>query len=501
MCYLGVPIGGLGGGTIGRGFRGEFCRYALLPGLYSYHTMHANQFILTVKDANGKTIFNQVLSIQTKPKHLKAWKWAFDAKKASYTGLYPRSWTVYEIEELDLRLTCRQISPVVPHNYTDSSLPCAVFVWDVVNNSSRDLHVSITFTFQSGCGSAYDSQGEKWTELFDVEGARGATIQQEFRGMPCTYAISSRPSKHESVRVSRLLSFDPRGSGSELWKKLQRTARLDDELEVDQQHNSKSAKSKKPIAAAVCADTLVPAGNCKSFEFCLAWHMPRIHFFFKQKNYSRYYTQALGGEPCTAASISRYALINYRKWEQDIWEWQRPVLEDPKLPDWYKSALFNELYFVSDGGSVWLKSEPSDQLPSNDPRRKYGRFAYLEGHEYRMYNTYDVHFYAAFALAQLWPKLEACIQYDYRDSVHVEDQQRLLGLYDGRHRIRKVKGSVPHDIGDPGEEPFNMINAYPIHDVSKWRDLNPKFILSCYRDYFINKDLDQLRSFWSTIKE
>ena len=31
---------------------------------------------------------------------------------------------------------------------------------------------------------------------------------------------------------------------------------------------------------------------------------------------------------------------------------------------------------------------------------------YLEGHEYRMYNTYDVHFYASFALIDLWPKLQ-----------------------------------------------------------------------------------------------
>lgn len=36
----------------------------------------------------------------------------------------------------------------------------------------------------------------------------------------------------------------------------------------------------------------------------------------------------------------------------------------------------------------------------------------LPGQEYRMYNTYDVHFYASFALAMLWPQLELCLQYD-----------------------------------------------------------------------------------------
>ena len=30
-----------------------------------------------------------------------------------------------------------------------------------------------------------------------------------------------------------------------------------------------------------------------------------------------------------------------------------------------------------------------------------------------MVNTYDVHFYASFALIQLWPNLELSIQYDF----------------------------------------------------------------------------------------
>lgn len=36
----------------------------------------------------------------------------------------------------------------------------------------------------------------------------------------------------------------------------------------------------------------------------------------------------------------------------------------------------------------------------------------LPGQEYRMYNTYDVHFYASFALIMLWPKLQISLQYD-----------------------------------------------------------------------------------------
>lgn len=38
------------------------------------------------------------------------------------------------------------------------------------------------------------------------------------------------------------------------------------------------------------------------------------------------------------------------------------------------------------------------------------------------------------------------------------------------------------------EDPFNLVNAYLVHDVSEWRDLNLKFVLQCYRDYSLSND-------------
>lgn len=38
------------------------------------------------------------------------------------------------------------------------------------------------------------------------------------------------------------------------------------------------------------------------------------------------------------------------------------------LPSWYKSAIFNELYYVADGGTQWLLMDDVDELPSTDIR-------------------------------------------------------------------------------------------------------------------------------------
>ena len=81
----------------------------------------SHQFIVCVR-RNGETIYQNVLSSLKAPKgQLKAWKWQFDGSNATYHGLYPRSWTTYDIPELKLRLICKQISPVIPHEYKVNS--------------------------------------------------------------------------------------------------------------------------------------------------------------------------------------------------------------------------------------------------------------------------------------------------------------------------------------------------------------------------------------------
>ena len=43
---------------------------------------------------------------------------------------------------------------------------------------------------------------------------------------------------------------------------------------------------------------------------------------------------------------------------------------------WYKRVLFNELYFIADGGTVWL-DVIDDPNCKHEIVREYGRFAYL----------------------------------------------------------------------------------------------------------------------------
>ena len=85
----------------------------------------------------------------------------------------------------------------------------------------------------------------------------------------------------------------------------------------------------------------------------MVWDIPIINFSKNVSKYTKYYTRYFGGNNDYGPNIAEYALRHYNKWENLIDEWQRPILEDKDLPDWWKSAVFNELYYLADGGSVW----------------------------------------------------------------------------------------------------------------------------------------------------
>lgn len=60
----------------------------------------------------------------------------------------------------------------------------------------------------------------------------------------------------------------------------------------------------------------------------------------------------------------------------------------------------------------------------------------------------------------------------------------------------KRRNVIPHDVGDPDDEPWLRINAYEIHDTGDWKDLNLKFVLQVYRDYYLTGDQCFLRDMW-----
>ncbi|XP_053552361.1 non-lysosomal glucosylceramidase, partial [Bombina bombina] len=287
----GAPLGGIGGGTITRGWRGEFCRWQLNPGLYHYKTVMENQFTVCIR-RRGQTVYQQVLSVE-RPHTLQGWNWGYCGTQAFYHALYPRAWTVYQLPGQKVTLTCRQVSPIIPHDYKDSSLPLAALVWEVQNWSDEETEVVIMFTLRNGSGVRSDRAGGHWNEPFhlhkDGESVTGIQLHHCTTTNPYTLGVAVR--EQPGVRVSHCTHFDPSGMGHEVWKDLMEDGCLDSTSGP----SSVTARGKKTAVALAAGCTVSPGGHGR-LEFCLTWDMPRIRFGSGEKEHCRRYTRFFGSQ-------------------------------------------------------------------------------------------------------------------------------------------------------------------------------------------------------------
>ncbi|VDM99946.1 unnamed protein product [Thelazia callipaeda] len=260
--------------------------------------------------------------------------------------------------------------------------------------------------------------------------------------------VSVQKSFQKNVSLT-YATFDPTSDGSSIWSVLYKHGNLekkDISLEVFQE-----------LAIALCAESVCQPNSVVNIEFLLTWDMPVVKFRGGKREYVRRYRRFFRSknddfttELCNHGFSCRLA------WEEQINNWQNKILNDHSLPEWYKSALFNELYYMTDGGTIWVEYDESWQKTERNMSeetirqfKQYGRFAYLESWEYHMMNTYDVHFYSSFAFMVNWPEIELSIQLDYADQVTSVDHHEYYSLYEGTFTKRKNFGRIPHDLGNP----------------------------------------------------
>lgn len=559
----GVPLGGIGAGSIGRTYKGEFLRWQFFPKICEDKPVLANQFSVFVSRPDGKR-YSTVLC-PPNPEMLKensangigSWDWNFSGHNSTYHALYPRAWTVYDGEpDPDLKIVCRQISPIIPHNYKESSFPVAVFTYTLSNSGKTSADVTLLFTWENSVGGTSGLSGHHCNSKTAVkDGIRGVRLHHMSADgqPPVTFAIAAQETNH--VRVSECPSFvisgDSEGfTANDMWREIKENGSFD-HLDVSQL--PAASKPKSSIGAAIAASVTIPSEAVRTVTFSLAWDCPEV--IFPTRTYHRRYTKFYGSRGDAAEKIAHDAILEHGNWEAQIESWQQPILDDERLPEWYLITLFNELYYLNSGGTIWTDGLPPvnnlssiggkkfsidrsnvDSQNNGDVSHQYdtavnvlqrmtsvideiqkpasknsafgtnllqegeeniGQFLYYEGIEYHMGNTYDVHFYASFALIMLFPKLELSLQRDFAAAVMMHDPRKMDLLSDGTLAPRKALGAVPHDIGMI--DPWFDVNFYNIYNTDQWKDLNPKFVLQVYRNVVATGDKDFARAVWPSV--
>jgi non-lysosomal glucosylceramidase len=461
----GVPLGGLGSGSIGRTPRGDFARWHLDTGRHVFEPVPACNFSVFT---SGPGASHATVLSTLRPAGLPTWGWDLPEGAGTYHGLFPDAWFEYDHAPIPVRLAQRQWSPVIPGEYRASGWPVALFDWEIENPAAEPATVGLLFTWQNLVGhwAGEDRRGGARNRLLRRPGLTGVVLDgPPVEGEPAwagSFAIAAEAAPGVEVTVRTRFDTD---DGADIWTDFADDGRLDDVADET------PGRPGETIGAGVAATVRLQPGERRSVTFALAWDLPTVEFGAGRR-WRRRYTRDFGTTGRAAGELVEAALRERHGWRASIDGWHAAVLDRPGRPAWFGPALLNELYYLVDGGTFWAAHELDGSSAD-----EIGPFAVLECFDYPFYNTLDVYFYASFALALLWPRLAVRLVRDFIATVDVDDPEEVPVYATGGRTVRKVAGALPHDVGGPADDPFAKLNHYHLRDVNVWKDLNPKFVL------------------------
>ncbi len=522
--WHGMPLGGFGAGCIGRSPRGDFNLWHIDGGEHVFQPMPACQFNVFEQDhGSGQpdVTSTQTYALCTEAPNfpdLAEWTWYPSSNSATYHALYPRSWFVYR-NVFQAELTCEQFSPILPGNYQETSYPVAVFEWTAYNPGDRPVTLSILLSWENMAGwftntlkapeitlrddgsPVYDYQPRigmsegNWNQRMEGDRAWGCVLGNMESSRPPAegdgqWAIATG-SPNDTTEVFYHTRWNPTGDGADIWQPFSADGSLPNS------HHSHPAASGERIAAAITVRFTLAPGETRQIPFVVAWDFP-VTEFAEGVRYFRRYTDFFGTTGTNAWAIAQTALNAYKNWQQQIQAWQQPILDRTDLPSWFKMALFNELYDLTDGGTLWSAATEADPV---------GQFGVLECLDYCWYESLDVRLYGSFALLMLWPDLDKAVLRAFARAIPKADKrQRVIGYYytigaESPLADRKTVNATPHDLGAPNEHPWEKSNYTAYQDCNLWKDLGSDFVLQVYRDFVFTgqTDVGFLADCWDSV--
>jgi len=447
--WHGAPLGGFGAGCLGRSSRGDFNLWHLDGGEHWFGALPDCQFALF--EDNGHTSRAHALAVKSQPdasaaagEPLSSWHWypasTAEQSTGSYSARYPLSWFRYR-NVFQAQVECESFSPILPGNYRDTSLPLAVFRWRFKNPSREPLQLSLLLSWRNTVGwftntdpsaavtfrddgspehnyvpAIGRTQGQR-NRWLDQNGLRGLLLEgensspvAEGQGQWCLAVPEELP----GVELLRCSRWNPSGDGKEIW------ASFSQDGSIPNSNNDRRSGAADPLAGAIALRFTLAPGAELELPVVISWDLPVTSFASGCRDLRRY-TDFFGTDGSNAAAIAAEGLGQWPQWRQQIDQWQAPVLARSDLPEPLRMALFNELYDLASGGSLWTAAS------SADPQ---GRFGILECLDYAWYESLDVRLYGSFALLQLWPALDRAVLRSFARAIPAADPSlRPIGWY------------------------------------------------------------------------
>ncbi len=371
-------------------------------------------------------------------------------KSIEFDGKFPNACLVYSDDNLPVEISLNAQSFLIPGDVKNSSLPAALFEFEIKNKLNKDIEVGLMFIARNLISR--NSVGrynllKKDYNMIGIEFLHKNPLPNDtaagntFIGVPRDIGKVSYLSAWNMQREN--FSFEP-NIGLDAFEYFSDAGRLPD---IQMKHPSESQRIE--LGGALAVTFKLNAKQYKKVPFVHSWYFPK-HFLghFYEKGFKK------------SREVGLY--VNKHKDELRQRTSRLPeIVDEMGLEGWLCDALMNNLYTLF--SSSWLT--------------RNGDFTLYEAPLIcPLMGTLDVYFYASVPIALLFPQLN----------------KKALLLF--KKSIRK-SGYVPHDIGYERIDLPSNGTTMPL-----WKDLNSKFILLSFNAYLTSGDIKFLKEMYPALK-
>jgi len=341
LQYIGMPVGGIGCGTVYLGGDGRLWLWDVFNKnqtgvIYKNVKWHEKiqfnfDFLRPFDGANYVEPVKDIRPLEqgfavrieldgrTIIKKLQADDW----EEVSFEATYPMATIRYLDKNLPVAITLRAYSPFVPFNEDDSGLPCTVLSFLVENSGNAKANVTFIGWLENK-SSYYSATGEEYFHineakregsLASVVGSAGSYnwVDETFVYAPdygdfCLSVINNQARVNTNVR----LSFD------------------DSFFDGSNEEKAKVDSREKAIGTVGVFDA-VGAGQKAEVNFIVSWYFPNLTFELLKKEGGRYYANKFN----SSHEVAKYVELNFERLSTQTQLWCDTWYNQSTLPYWF----------------------------------------------------------------------------------------------------------------------------------------------------------------------
>jgi uncharacterized protein (DUF608 family) len=265
-----------------------------------------------------------------------------------YKGLFPQAFIDFPDRTLPINLSLRAVSPLVPHDVKNSSLPVAFFVFKITNESRAPVDASIALCWENflgvggtTVGGAFsDRTGNTLTAVPATEGIFGLKcLAPPLPSVLPTNRLRYNASSGASYALVSQAAGPDWTVTSGGWNALDSTPSWWTEFSKSGTVSGVFAAGKEGSvhpAGALAVKISLKDRESKEIAFAVSWYTPRLWTLGGQE-YGHSYENGFED----AVQVARYALQNRLTLTALTDDWQKRLLRS-SLPGWLTARLIND---------------------------------------------------------------------------------------------------------------------------------------------------------------